>query len=616
MSIANNIYAKLFPALQPDYLTRRPAPNMQMMSGGMAMADDPPAQVPQQPPIETLGGTAERPVEQADIDAAFGPGGETVTESATVDLTPYRPQPADPAAISQLGDIGRAAAFGRRYEEPAAPATAIPSIGRNDTAEPEGAAVAGALNQFGQPRRTNRTVEDWKRDPDAMKERGLLNQQRDAEQISGFMDRVNSVGPLSGEPVSGAGSGRDVGELPEGYGNPPAPPPRRDKKGRPIDAKGRVIKERSEMPEFPDTPEGRLQRAEWKRENLRDEDQGFKKRLVEIIGNFLTGMSYTPDGASVKQALLLGGAGAGAGAINRTWNEQRQLDAEIPRLREAAKAEQERAYRGAQTANEQNAMANRNITTQLQIDKAVYDRLNDQQRNVLDVYKNADEIDFSTPEGAQLKAAADQAGVVLVPKKKGDRFSAQIAPDGRVVVVNTATGQYQIGTENLSKPTAITERDLPDEVFGLPTDAQLKSMATARIAPSIKSRRVRPDVLANLPAKFKNSDGTFNEAAYLKAQNEGDTSLSSADIYETLPDNDQQRVAGEVEKLRKSYDALRREVPIFRSALSNNRPAPDAENVPRAKIIALFQSIMALPAKQRAAKLDEFYKYLPNVRVQ
>lgn len=88
------------------------------------------------------------------------------------------------------------------------------------------------------------------------------------------------------------------------------------------------------------TPANQLQRAEnayaqaqFDAKNPQDTNHGFKGRLREIAENFLYSMGHAPQGSTALQALLLGGAGAGLGAINKTWNERRSAEAMLPQAR-------------------------------------------------------------------------------------------------------------------------------------------------------------------------------------------------------------------------------------------------------------------------------------------
>ena len=73
-----------------------------------------------------------------------------------------------------------------------------------------------------------------------------------------------------------------------------------------------------------------LARMQEQKRNPVNKDKGGKGLALELLENFLYGLGKTPAGASVGQALLLGGTGAGAGFINKGWNEQRAAEAAIP----------------------------------------------------------------------------------------------------------------------------------------------------------------------------------------------------------------------------------------------------------------------------------------------
>lgn len=76
-------------------------------------------------------------------------------------------------------------------------------------------------------------------------------------------------------------------------------------------------------------------RMEYERDNPRNKDKGWKGLLRELAENFAYGMGKTPAGADWKQALLLGGVGAGAGFVNKSWNERRAAEAALPGLIDA-----------------------------------------------------------------------------------------------------------------------------------------------------------------------------------------------------------------------------------------------------------------------------------------
>lgn len=115
----------------------------------------------------------------------------------------------------------------------------------------------------------------------------------------------------------------------------------------PVDAKGKPPRKPLDRPGFnlpyPDPQsnyeqtKNALAMGQYDAQHPQNQDHGVKGFLKEMIGNFLTGLAETPRGANVKQALLLGGAGAGAGVLNRGWNERRVAEAALPQLEKNVK---------------------------------------------------------------------------------------------------------------------------------------------------------------------------------------------------------------------------------------------------------------------------------------
>lgn len=353
------------------------------------------------------------------------------------------------------------------------------------------------------------------------------------------------------------------------------------------------------------------------RENPVNKDKGWKGLVKELAENFLYGMGQTQPGMSWKDALILGGTGAGAGFVNKGWNEQRRAMAELPLAQQRLEYETQQTQRQKQVKNTQNQIDNRNIQTQLDMNEATRKRIAADQEPFLKQWQDLEEFDPQDPKYREFAMAAAKKGVVLIPKVRGQKYSAQVAPDGRIVITNTSTGDYKIGNENLSRPVQITDKDLPDTMFGLYDDKEISDRATASVGKLPEGRKVRPDVAAKLPPKYRNQDGSFNEDQYWKDRANDEVSISPSELYENVPSDYEQRVAGERTKLRDSQKALRTEVSKFRAALGNHRPSPNAKPKPLTKVAETFNAIMALPPKERSAKLTEFYeKYIPNIRIE
>ena len=261
----------------------------------------------------------------------------------------------------------------------------------------------------------------------------------------------------------------------------------------------------------------------------------------------------------------------------------------------------------AQAANYQNQMANRNAGTMLDAQKI-------EQNAVWDEWKANSTFDPSDPRTRPLVEKARRLGINLPKKEKGQTWKRFTDPDGTVGFYNDE-GEEKV-TGNRAKPKEIdAKHDVSDVEFGLYDDKQLENLATAKVAPSIKSRVIRPGIIANLPDKYKGADGSFNEAAYLKDLSSGNTDLKPSDIYEDLPANDKQRVAGEIENLRKSQGGLRKQVERFRSILNHRTPNSASPAVTLDQVKQWFKA--ALENKDNPKKkLEEFYTILQSANIK
>lgn len=340
-----------------------------------------------------------------------------------------------------------------------------------------------------------------------------------------------------------------------------------------------------------------------------NKDKGVKGRILEILQNFGEGMSRATPGMSAKQALLLGAAGAGVGVANRGWNEEREAEKKLPFLERNAQL----AGQQANIQSEINARANDTDTRRRQVDNQI---VNAERDDIIGIWEKLPS--YKHGDDPNLDKRFDKVGGLpdRTPNEVWQRHQDQ---NGDVVLFNPKTGEEKpVG--NHAKPIEFTEKDLPDEVFGLKSDKDLENAATAVVAKGMPATTFKPEVVASLPASVKNPDGSFNLEKFIAEKSKPISHLEGVELsqlMDKLPDNSQQQVAAQVEKLKKQQDALRREVPIFRGALSGNHPVTDATPVPRSKVIGLFQQIMAIPnAKERAKKLETFYANLSNIRVQ
>lgn len=261
----------------------------------------------------------------------------------------------------------------------------------------------------------------------------------------------------------------------------------------------------------------------------------------------------------------------------------------------------------AQAANYQNQMANRNAGTMLDAQKI-------EQNAIWDEWKANSTFDPSDPRHRSLIEKARRLGINLPKKEKGQTWKRFSDPDGTVGYYNDE-GEEKI-TGNRAKPKDIdTKVDVSDAEFGLYDDKRLENLATAKIAPSIKGRTIRPNILAIPPPQYKNEDGTFNESAYLSDLNNGETELRPNDIYEDLPSNYKQRLAGEIERIRKSQDGLRKQLTRFRSELNHRMPNPNSPAVTLGQVKQWFKEALENKDDPKA-KLDTFFKILRQTNIK
>lgn len=379
------------------------------------------------------------------------------------------------------------------------------------------------------------------------------------------------------------------------------------------------------MPIFEGTQsEQQLQEAQWKSQNAQNKDKGFKARLGEILQNFLAGLGQADPRAGIGGMLGAGAATAGVGLFNRSMNERIGAMQQIPQLRKQVEFENAQNVRKAQAgteyaqqANYANQMRNRDMGTQIEMDKASRDRLTQERKYFLDIWGDPN-VEFDPENNEKDKAFAKSAaeyGVQLLPKKRGQKFSATVAPDGRVLITNTSTGEYRIGNENLAKPTSFTDKDISDAEFGLYSDKELESMASARVGEGIPATAYKPDLVAALPASVKNEDGTFNLEKFSKLKGEGDESLGGVDLRDlmtSLPDNYKQRHAKEIEKLRKSQGGLKKQVDRFRSILNHRTPNPNAEAITLDEAKQWFKTALTKSPKE----LEQFFQILQQANIR
>jgi hypothetical protein len=348
-----------------------------------------------------------------------------------------------------------------------------------------------------------------------------------------------------------------------------------------------------------------------------NQDHGWKGTVKEIISNFLYGMSQTRPGMNMTHALLLGGAGAGAGLVNRSWNEERQANMELGPANERVQQELQNSQRESTIANQHNEMLNRNIKTKLDIDEATDKRINDRQRTYIERWKELPKFEpGASLEDANFAKEAAAAGVTLPSKIPSGRYTAVQGQNGVVLKLNTQTGEtQQVG--DFAKPKNLSDTDLKDldTVFGLPEESEYKRRATASVDKGGKSYTLKQNV--TLPGRYKNADGSFKSDTYWKDYSNGNTELKPSDLFEEGSDYEKRLASAEQAESEKDK-GTREQVAQLRTYLKT-RTEPNSPTavttVP--KVAAGLKAAMSeKDPKKRQAKIDAFYEALKNARIQ
>lgn len=450
-------------------------------------------------------------------------------------------------------------------------------------------------------------------------------QQATADAAAGRYD------PLPDQPAgTELGSGRATPDTPSIDAGPtPAPPPRRDKKGRPIDAKGRAIQPTWEEyhakygykdPYSNPQTETEVRENEHARllETIKhpmNEDHGVKGRIKEIAQNFLAGMAQTPQGASIGQALLLGGAGAGAGLFNRGLNEQRQAERDLPGAeRNLAVASALDAHR-ATIKNQQNEILNRDLARTQHATEIG----NAENKNLRDTYHNIWK-DLSGKGGYQkgadprldtiLERLFPESGGLPEYKDKPPNLQLHDRKSGEEVTFNPETGETKsLGT--FAAPTSIKDNQLDDSLFPFLGPEPKDTSAEERKA------RTNGEALQREAADYEQQAAQFTSnldkdkkmallAKAAAAREQGNKFVQQGnEIRDAAAGTPEQK-------------SLRAEVANFRLAVTNHRPKAGAQVVPINELVQTFNGIMAIKdPKVRADRLEKFYKQaLPNIDIR
>lgn len=162
--------------------------------------------------------------------------------------------------------------------------------------------------------------------------------------------------------------------------------------------------------------ENALAKARYQREHLENQDHGVKGVLRELLANFAEGLSHARPGMGLLSSLALGGVGAGAGAINRTWNEQRNLDQYIPQLEHNVDQETTNAFTNEKTRTIRRDDQRADSELIRKQDKDIDTSAERKRRDVISQYNKLPAFDPNDADNADFVAAAKEAGVPVPAK--------------------------------------------------------------------------------------------------------------------------------------------------------------------------------------------------------
>lgn len=232
--------------------------------------------------------------------------------------------------------------------------------------------------------------------------------------------------------------------------------------------------------------QNRLDELRFKAENPRNEDRGVKGFIREMLQNFSYGLSGAASvpGISIPQALMLGGVGAGAGLLNRSWNEQRMAQQQLDGAYKDAAFESDLANKERALGIQEQGVGIRRDAEERQKEKVLLDAdyktrslgIQEKYRNeyldllrTRDVYKNAND-----------KKKAEQAERRI--KVLEDRYKL----DERKAGVQMGSTTMQTKERALKMAEVIEQRIAALGADATPEQRQILEAALASLAPSLR----------------------------------------------------------------------------------------------------------------------------------
>ncbi|HMF56730.1 MAG TPA: hypothetical protein VK619_10340 [Pyrinomonadaceae bacterium] len=248
---------------------------------------------------------------------------------------------------------------------------------------------------------------------------------------------------------------------------------------------------------------------------------------------------------------------------------------------------------------------------------------NSAQQRIISIYNDLEDFDpdATDPRTKALVRAAENAGVPLVKKTKSQKITMQIAPDGTPILTDGQGHVWRAGTDsrtgqplNVARPREITNAELPYEMFGIPSDEQIRDEARAGVAPSLRNRQVKPEITQR--AQYRNQDGTPNMDAIWADIDAG--IIHPSDVWENVTERDEQQLAQARSSVRTKYQQAQRDVDEFRLRVGRNHPTvANPTSTPLANLVRRFNEIREMSAgRKRDQALKTFYDTLPFLQIQ
>lgn len=379
-------------------------------------------------------------------------------------------------------------------------------------------------------------------------------------------------------------------------------------------------------------------------------DRGVLGRLGDIFRQAIVSAGSAYDrGQGSPTERLMGAAGAGIaggayGGFHPQVDEERQRLYDIAKLRdqEGRIVEQQKvggdiAYQQAQAEliRENARLAGPKLSVEAaRVGASGLEAARDHYRKLYDglvsgggFYPDKDDPKYN-PEHEKIRDAAQAEARTMLPRREpGEQYSFHTMGDGSLIAGNKRTGETEVRGK-FEKPADAGDlaKALPDEMFGLVPDADLRSQAAAN-AMSTGSRKVEfnPTIMNELmnyidPAgerRYRNDDGTFNQNQVLTDMRADMFPFDKRDLFRTTNEEGESDIAKAEAELRKDQQSKAQEVSMLRSRLGSNRPYEGAAEMPAAELVTRFNAIMNLKnPTQREKLLKVFYDGLPNFNIR